>query len=334
MLDNRVIWSPFIQRYRVWMNKDIARGIAQALRLMNFGLRKKRMAYFGATQGHFAGVSFALTAGQGVNRWFFDTETYEINSPLHPIIDRLNTFQPDVLIGYASALKILADKQNQGALRIHPSVIASSGEPLHAGDRSVIEATFNGPLFNLYISTEHMFMGISKPRYQGMYLLEDDLIFELQDDHTCVTNLFNYTMPLIRYRMNDVLIPQPDENRILPFTKVTEIVGRNEYTPIFTNKYGSDDFISPHIINEIMVKHLERFQIQLIDKESFTFKACFDKDLSETHRSTAWKQTRTRLRSILSEKNMDNVSFEIQEVDELSVDNKTGKFRLILSPNG
>lgn len=71
----------------------------------------------------------------------------------------------------------------------------------------------------------------------------------------------------------------------------------------------------------------------ICQRYAYTFKASFDKDLSETHRSTALQETSTWLRNILSEKNMDNVSFEIQEVDELSVDNKTGKFRLILSPN-
>ena len=86
-------------------------------------------------------------------------------------------------------------------------------------------------------------MGISKPEYGDMYLLEDDLIFELRSDHTCVTNLFNYTMPLIRYRMEDILIPVPGNDRILPFTKVQEVIGRREHTIFFSNKYGSDDFI-------------------------------------------------------------------------------------------
>jgi len=38
-----------------------------------------------------------------------------------------------------------------------------------------------------------------------------------------------------------------------------------------------------------------------------------------------------KLQEILSQKEMDNVTFDIEEVDDLQVDPKTGKFRLIAS---
>ena len=38
------------------------------------------------------------------------------------------------------------------------------------------------------------------------------------------------------------------------------------------------------------------------------------------------------LEKLLKRKDMDNVTFEIQEVDEIPIDPKTGKFRLILLP--
>ena len=67
-------------------------------------------------------------------------------------------------------------------------------------------------------------MGLSRPEDGGMYLLEDDLIFELEADHTCVTNLFNRTLPLIGYRMEDVLLPLESAPGSWPFRKVREIV--------------------------------------------------------------------------------------------------------------
>ena len=115
-------------------------------------------------------------------------------------------------------------------LNVKPSIVESCGEPLSPTDKEFIENTFECKLLNVYASTEFLYMGISKPEYGDMYLLEDDLIFELHSDHTCVTNLFNFTMPLIRYRMEDILIPVPENDRILPFTKVQEVIGRREYT--------------------------------------------------------------------------------------------------------
>lgn len=173
-------------------------------------------------------------------------------------------------------------------------------------------------------------MGISKLEYGGMYLLENDLIFELKDDHTCVTNLFNYTMPLIRYRMDDILIPVPDNERILPFTKINELIGRREYTMVLTNKYGNDDIISPQTIYQFFIKYLKRFQIQQNDKQSFIFKAVLNQGLNELQKNHVLKEIRSKIKLVLSAKDMENVFFDIEEADDLPVDPRTGKFRLVV----
>ena len=314
----------------VYSSKDWSRGIAHALRLNGFALRRRKMAYFAATRGHFAGVSFLSTAQRSINKLFFNVETYDVNSPIHTAVDGLNEFQPEVLIGYASSLKVLAEKQKQGVLKISPSVIQTSGEALNSSDRSFIEDVFGQPLLNVYMSSEHIYMGMSRPHEDGMILLEDDLIFEINEDHTCITNLFNYTMPLFRYRMEDVLVSQPERESDGPYTRVRNIVGRNEHTPVFANKYGTDDFISPHIINEFIVKDLRRFQLQLVGRESFIFKACLEPTLDGSRRREVVAEIQAGLRRILAEKNMENVSFQVRVVSDLPVDAKTGKFRLIL----
>ena len=81
-----------------------------------------------------------------------------------------------------------------------------------------------------------------------MYLFEDDLFFEFFDDQLIVTNIFNKTLPLIRYKMSDVLSPIVDKNNFYPFTKVSNFVGRQEFAPVFTNEIGEDDFIHPIIL--------------------------------------------------------------------------------------
>ncbi len=315
-----------------YSHDDIARGLARTPSPPRSGLRRTRLAFFGATRGHFAGVTFSSVFKSSLLRYFFKMETYEINSPLGSVIQGLNAFRPDVVAGYATALKILAEKKRVGELMIAPRLLMSSGEPLNPDDRSVIESTFKAPLMNSYICTEHVYLGIGTPEHKGIYLLEDDLIFELHDDHTCVTNLFNYTLPLIRYRMEDVLRPVEDSSPLYPFTKVKEVVGRSEYIPYFTNRDGLDDFISPHIINEFFVKNLRRFQMRVVDKRSFVFKVIIDPSIVGAERARTLGEIETRLKAILSEKGLDNVTFKIEEADDLPVDEKTGKFKLILPP--
>jgi phenylacetate-coenzyme A ligase PaaK-like adenylate-forming protein len=172
-------------------------------------------------------------------------------------------------------------------------------------------------------------MGLTLQGDTGMYLLEDDLIFELQPDHICVTNLFNYTMPLIRYRLNDLLVPDLDRCSF-PFTKVKEVVGRYDEVLWFTNRHHEEDFIHPNVIVGFSVRGLNAIQIVWLDKTSFLFRARLDPSLSEDEERRTEAEIYRKLKAILDEKDMDNVTFQVQQVDSLPIDQHTGKFRLVV----
>jgi phenylacetate-CoA ligase len=314
----------------VYSRDDWTRGVAHSLRMQPPRLARRRVAFFGATSGHFTGVTIATTARRPVLRRFYEVETFEINAPLRGIVERLNRFQPDILMGYASALALLAERQKRGELAIRPRWMQSSGEPVRPADRAAIEETFGIPLTNIYASTEHLVMGWSRPEFDGMYLLEDDLIFELRPDHTLVTNLFNYTLPLIRYRMSDVLVEKEDPEPRLPFRKVEEIVGRSEQIPIFLNERGEEDFISPHTVNEFLVRDVRRFQLEIRGRAACRFRVALEDGLTEVERRRTLTEVRAELGRIFAEKEMRNVTIEVEEVEDLLPDPRTGKFRLII----
>ena len=94
-------------------------------------------------------------------------------------------------------------------------------------------------------------------------------------DHTLITNLFNYTLPLIRYRMADVL-RAVDPGEHAPYLVIESLVGRNELQPVFRNRNGIEDFISPHTINEIFVAGVTRFQLELTGETDFRFMIVLD----------------------------------------------------------
>jgi phenylacetate-CoA ligase len=253
-----------------------------------------------------------------------------VNMPLSQIIDALNEFQPHLLSGYAAVLKALAAAQTQGQLRIRPTMIGNGGEPLSSELKCHLERVFGVPVANAYASSEHLYMGLTLPGSRGMSLLEDDLIFELHDDHTCVTNLFNYTMPLIRYQMDDVLVPDFDGPAHHPFTRIREVIGRHEDALAFTNRHGLEDFIHPIVIVEFIVRGLHSWQIVLLDKTSFIFRTTFEPDRSHLEKQAIRRQIREKMTAILVQKEMDNVRFEIEEVESLPIDPVSGKFRLVV----
>ena len=106
-----------------------------------------------------------------------------------------------------------------------------------------------------------------------------------------------------------------------------------EYTMVLTNKYGSDDIISPQTIYQFFIKYLKRFQIQQNDKQSFLFKAALNQGLNELQKNEVLKEIKSKIELILSSKDMENVSFDIEESKDLSIDPRTGKFCLVVKDN-
>ncbi len=314
--------------YYVFSHFEWIKGSSHIVRAspLRFG---RRIAYVAATRGHFAGASLALTGNHGTNSLFYKVRTLDVSMPMSRIIAELNEYQPHTLSGYAAVLRVLAEAQELGQLQISPLQISTGGEMLTAENKEYIEGVFGVPIVNAYASSEHLFMGLTLPGCDGMYLLEDDLIFELQEDHICVTNLFNHTMPLIRYRMNDLLVPDRNGS-LIPFTRVKEVVGRYDNALMFTNEHGEDDFIHPIIIVEFYVRGLNSMQIVLLDKTSFVFRARLEPRLIGEERFRTLAQIRNKMQGILSEKGMCNVTFEVEEVDSLAIDKQTGKFRLVV----
>ena len=300
-----------------------------------------RVAFVAAVHGHFAGASLLVTGNHGTSRLFFDVKTYDVGRPMREIVDALNHFQPRVLTGYAGVLERLAEFQDAGALRIRPSLVVSGAEPLRPLCRTTLEASFQAPLINAYASTEHLFMALTLPDADatdagpgsdGMYLLEDDLIFELHDDCTYVTNLFNPTLPLIRYRMDDVLVAAKGSSGPYPFTRITDLVGRQEDSAIFVNEQGTEDFVHPSLLGKLFVPGLKSWQVQLVNRVAFVFRARFEQGRSGEQKRDIRQKICDRLGALLRQKRMTNVGFEIQEVDGLEVDPKSGKTRIVLAP--
>jgi phenylacetate-coenzyme A ligase PaaK-like adenylate-forming protein len=319
--------------YFVFSHDAWIRGACHVVRVSPLGWRK-RVAFVAATRGHFAGASLMLTGNHGSNSLFFDVRTYDVGRPMPEIIAELNEFQPHTLSGYAAVLKVLAEAQERGDLRIKPTQIGNGGEPLLPEVKACLSRVFGAQVHNGYASSEHLHMAITMPGTEGMHLLEDDLIFELHDDHTCVTNLFNDTMPLIRYRMDDVLVPDTGSRNPYPFTKVKEIVGRYEDALVFTNSSGRDDFIHPIVIVELIISGLDGWQIVLQSKTSFRFRARYGAGLDERQRQETRARIHEKLDALLAEKDMSHVRYEVEEVDELEIDPHSGKFRLVIKEPG
>lgn len=162
----------------------------------------------------------ATHISSSIAQTFADSELqihrFPVTLPLDEIVNGLNACRPTMLTGYPSVLFSLAHEARQGRLRIAPARISCLAEPMLPEIRAALEETWNVPVINIYGASE--FGGTASCGLGPWLHLSDDLvIIEPVDaagrpvvpgecsDKIYVTNLFNYTMPFIRYEVTDQL---------------------------------------------------------------------------------------------------------------------------------
>jgi phenylacetate-coenzyme A ligase PaaK-like adenylate-forming protein len=134
--------------------------------------------------------------------------------PLAEIVARLNAAQPPALQSYPSKLAELAREQLAGRLHIAPHSVITVAELLTDTDRALIEHAFATPVINAFASTEGL-VGHSQPGGSVLSFASDMCLAELVGEDNepvrpglpstkvLVTNLHNFTQPLVRYELTD-----------------------------------------------------------------------------------------------------------------------------------
>lgn len=298
--------------------------------------RKTRLAFIGATGGHYAGVSLV----QDAPKFIFETMPVSINHPLEDVAKALNEFYPDVLTGYASGVHMLAEQKRRGLIRISPKRIVTSADILTPEMRSVITQTFGTPPKNFYASSESLCMAAECESEHSLHAFTDwhrfevlskvgDPVPEGTPGNLVMTNLYNYTEPLIRYKMNDeVSFISKKCPCGSPFPKMGTIAGRQEDFLWFEKPNGTADYLHPILLVEFFVPGLKKFQFIQKGKNALMMKAILD---SGAERESTVRNIKTRMAEILGEKGLsDAVVFTVEEADVIPNDPKTGKFKLVV----
>lgn len=179
--------------------------------------------------------------GATLKSWWMPALRLAATDPLRTIVEKLNIWQPEMLVAYASMARILADEQLAGRLNIRPHLIFTSSEVLTDETRRRVTEAWGHAPFNQYAATEMGGIAAETKEHRGMFLFEDLNIVEVVDENyrpvpagtfgakLLVTNLFNRTQPLIRYEISDSVClgsdVGPDRG---PFRRIASVQGRTE----------------------------------------------------------------------------------------------------------
>jgi phenylacetate-CoA ligase len=161
-------------------------------------------------------------------------------TPLPELVDALNHYQPEALIGYPTIAGQLADEQAAGRLHIRPRLGAYGAEPLTPDLRRRIRAAWDFEPANVYATTEAPIVAASTPAHAGLDIHEDLLLVEVVDEQdqpvppgtpgfkVLVTNLVNLAQPLIRYEISDAVTLAPGPNPTgRPWRCLASVEGRS-----------------------------------------------------------------------------------------------------------
>ena len=284
-----------------------------------------RIVYIAATDGRYGG---AMAVGDGIDGVGAKQIYLDIKTPLHEWIRQIKEYKPNIIIGYPSAVKILAELVEKGDVEVHAVRVISCGEPLGASLRSYLEKSFGTKVVNFYGASESLTMGVEMDPEDGMILFDDMNLIEVESKVMYLTCLYNFAQPLIRYRISDSLsLKAAGENSPYPFTRACGLLGRNEDILWFEDFDGTREFLHPLAIEGFCMEGLLDYQFRQIAKDAFEMYAETSENADETYIRT---EMMGQMRKILAEKKLDYVQFYLIFVPEILPDPRTGKKLLIL----
>ncbi|MEM2522668.1 MAG: hypothetical protein QXW82_05915 [Candidatus Bathyarchaeia archaeon] len=201
--------------------------------------------------------------------------------PLFPpakLVKILQFIKPDVLDTYPSVLCTLA---NYGASGINPRIIFTGGEVVTHESRYIAKKTFGVEPFETYGSVEFGDMAFECNEHCGLHIITDSVLMEFIDEsgeyvssgergEIVVTGLWNYAMPLIRYRIGDLGIPTDEKcpcGRSWPLIKSIE--GRiNDYLVLRDGRKISYLYLQRVVFHKILRENIFAIaQYQIIQEK-------------------------------------------------------------------
>lgn len=176
-------------------------------------------------------------------------------------------------IGYASGLYAYAKIAEKLGLDIEFKLVISLGDKMFDNYRETIERVFKTKVYDTYGSNEGFVIG-GQHADGNYYLNETHVVVEIVDDaylpvkegefgRALITCLDNFTMPLIRFDLGDILALDPfNEQNPLPFKTIKKIIGRD--VDIIKTKNGYSLIV--HFFTAIFGRILEIEQFRIVQE--------------------------------------------------------------------
>ena len=316
----------------VMLCDDTVNNVMAAISAMRSYARKEDLIAFipkgGKSMGVFADGGFYLANSSIRSRLLmmpWKKRQMGLSSALYPtekIVEQLNRFQPAMLGGYPSNLELLIDEQKSGRLHISPVIVMTGGEHLSDDLRKRLSEAFHCYAQTSYACTEGGAVAC-ECTLQHLHINDDWVIVEPVDaegnpvpdgrlaDKYLLTNLFNYTQPMIRYEVTDRIILHRETCSCGNPSPWLEIEGRNDDVLTFIQD-GKTLRVPPLAIYARLkeVPQLRRFQLLKYPENRMELRL---EPTKGTGRAEAFAEAAAALRELLAVYGVAEVSLSLSE---------------------
>lgn len=223
-----------------------------------------------------------------INSWLTNIKQVEIgdlsNNVLRLLLNDINKPGKKSMLAFAStysALLHFINHEKISSVKAEVETIISMSEHLPEDTRREIRKIFKAPVVSRYSNMENGFIA-QQPKDESFYIinnasykvelldLEEDTPVELNKvGRIVVTDLFNYTMPLIRYDTGDIGVFKKVWYKGKELIVLASIEGRKVDSVFQTN----GDLASSHVITNSMwpYKEIKQWQFIQIGKTEYKF---------------------------------------------------------------
>lgn len=238
--------------------------------------------------------------------------------------------KPKLLRGYVTAVKDMALFIDHHGLSF-PQIkgIILGAEAVDKDSQSYIEKVFGAPSYNTYGGRELSLIAMECSYKNGLHEVSENNYVEFEDiqlseyekaGNLIITNLNNYAMPFIRYRIGDIGIPSEMKScecgRGLPL--ISRVIGRTTEVFIFHDgtRIAGEMFI--HLMKDFSLREYQFVQVS-DTRVLLRFKRS----------DNVTEELKNRIRETYRRYLPDRVRLDFEQVESFEK-TATGKFRFVL----
>lgn len=237
--------------------------------------RRRRVAAIGAPDAKH--MTFRMAVGMDFG--LHDVVRVAATEPLDAIVRALSAHQPEFMNSYPTVLAMLAEEQLRGRLSLRPEGLCTSSELRTPEMTARIREAFGVTPFDCLGMTETGITAVDCREHAGLHVFEDLCVYEVVDEanhavpsgtpgaRVLVTNLFNRTLPLIRYEITDlVTLDARPCSCGSPFARLTALEGRSDDILVLPGLTRETVSLHPIHVRGVMSATPEVLEYQIVQR--------------------------------------------------------------------